>query len=138
MKRFDRHMASAALLLIGLAGSEGAAETAPPPARSGAEIYASICQGCHMADGGGAVGAASYPALRDNPALASTAFMAVVILHGRRNMPAFAAAEHPQFFFEPTWLSDQEVANVINHVRSHFGNAWTDTIDADTVATLRH
>lgn len=105
-------------------------------ARSGAEIYATICQGCHMPDGRGATGAGSYPALAGNPRLASAGYMAMVILHGQRNMPAFGS-QTQQFFFAPTFLHAQEVANVINHVRTHFGNRYTDPISAADVAALQ-
>ena len=35
----------------------------------GEELYQSLCSGCHMADGSGAVGARKYPALIGNPNL---------------------------------------------------------------------
>lgn len=136
--------AALALALVGI-GCRGArtdpASTSGPvsgvPADAGAAaIYASICQGCHMADGRGAEGAGSYPALAGNPALASPAFVAVTILNGRRNMPAFARPDGQDFFFAPVWLSDQQVADLVNYLRSGFGNTWTDEIGADEVRAL--
>lgn len=103
----------------------------------GATIYATICQGCHMPGGRGAVGAGRYPAFAGNPALASPQYVALTILAGRNNMPAFARPAQQQFFFPPTWLSDEQVANVTNYIRSHFGNAWTDTLGAADVRALR-
>ena len=35
----------------------------------GEKLYQSLCSGCHMADGSGAVGARKYPALIGNPNL---------------------------------------------------------------------
>jgi mono/diheme cytochrome c family protein len=127
-----------ATLALALAGAASTALADPElvAVRSGEEVYRTLCQGCHMADGRGAVGAGAYPALTDNPALASSSFMAVVILHGRRNMPAFASTKPHEHFFAPTWLSDEEVANVINHVRSSFGNRYDDRISAAEVAAL--
>ena len=102
----------------------------------GAEIYAQVCQGCHMPDGRGASGGGTYPSFRDNPNMASAAFVAAVVLHGRRNMPAFAPEHAPAPFFEPVLLTDVQVAAVVNHVRTHFGNDYRDAITAADVAAL--
>ena len=37
--------------------------------KSGIEIYSNVCQGCHMPDGKGVVGAGLYPALANNKKL---------------------------------------------------------------------
>ena len=102
----------------------------------GTQIYAQICQGCHMSEGRGAIGAGYYPALTGNPALASANYMAVTILNGRRNMPSFKHLQTNEFFFPPTWLTDAQIANVVNYIRSHFGNHYTDLISAAEVAAL--
>ncbi|HET9031900.1 MAG TPA: cytochrome c [Dokdonella sp.] len=103
---------------------------------SGEAIYEQICQGCHMAEGQGAVGAGHYPAFADNPTLLSANYMAATILNGRRNMPSFEHHAENEFFFPPTWLTDTQIANVINYIRSHFGNHNTDTISAADIAAL--
>lgn len=103
---------------------------------TGAQIYAQICQGCHMPDGRGATGAGTYPSFAGNARLASSHYMAVTILQGRGNMPAFAKPEHHEFFFPPTWLTDAQVADVINHIRTNFGNHYTDPITAEEVRAL--
>lgn len=104
---------------------------------SGTQTYAQICQGCHMSQGRGAVGAGSYPAFAGNPAVASSRYMAVTILNGRRNMPAFAKPSDWQFWFPPTWLTDRQVADVINYIRTSFGNDYQDPITATDVKSLR-
>lgn len=104
---------------------------------SGEQIYAQICQGCHMPGGKGAEGAGRYPAFVDNPNLASTRYMALTILNGRRNMPAFVRPERGEFYFPPTWLTDQQVANVVNYIRTSFGNDFRDPITADEVRALQ-
>lgn len=136
MSPSTRQATRALLPALLLATTTAAVEKPVAGARSGAEIYTSICQGCHMADGRGASGAGRYPALADNPRLASAGYMAVVILHGQRNMPAFGQRAQ-EFFFEPTVLDPQEIANVINHVRTHFGNDYRDPISAAEVAALQ-
>jgi mono/diheme cytochrome c family protein len=102
----------------------------------GRQIFAQICQGCHMQDGRGAVGAGHYPALANNRTLASRQYMALTILTGRRNMPAFSAKRAIGFGGPPATLSEEQIAAVINYVRTHFGNRYTDSITAAEVATL--
>ena len=104
---------------------------------NGAEIYQHICQGCHMPDGQGAAGAGRYPALAKNSDLKSPTFMALTILDGRSNMPAFGAKHGAgAMFFSPPALSYEQVAAVINYVRTHFGNHYTGPISAAQVEAL--
>jgi mono/diheme cytochrome c family protein len=102
----------------------------------GRQIYENICQGCHMADGGGAVGAGHYPALAKDPTLVSRQYMALTILMGRRNMPAFGAKHAPAFLGPPVALTEAQIAAVINYVRTNFGNHYKDPITAAEVAAL--
>ena len=92
----------------------------------GENLYRAICQACHMPDGRGAQGAGAYPALAANPRLATGAYAATRVLAGRGAMPALANS-----------LSDEQVADVVNYVRSHFDNHYADTITTLDVAGLR-
>jgi mono/diheme cytochrome c family protein len=96
------------------------------PHATGQQIFTHICQGCHMADAKGAVGAGRYPALANNPKLASAAYPVVMVMNGRGAMPPFGP-----------FLTDAQVADVVNYVRSHFGNAYTDTLKPDDVKPFR-
>ena len=105
---------------------------------SGEQIYQHICQGCHMPDGKGAVGAGHYPALAGDANLASSRFAAIMVLRGRNDMPAFAVG-HPMGSFGPLGqfeLSDLQIAGVINYVRTHFGNHYKDAISAEDVSAM--
>lgn len=106
--------------------------------RSGEEIYRQICQGCHMPDGRGAQGAGTYPALAENPKLASAHFTAGTVYHGRHNMPHFGPQPELGEFetFATVHLDDEDIASVVNFVRSHFGNHDTDALTAKDVAAL--
>jgi mono/diheme cytochrome c family protein len=104
---------------------------------SGAEVYQHICQGCHMPDGKGAIGAGRYPALAGDGSLVSTEFMAMTLLEGRRNMPAFGGNGDVGLFFAVPTLNDVQIAAVINYVRSSFGNHFKGTITAAEVKALR-
>ena len=79
---------------------------------SGAEIYEQICQGCHMPDGKGAIGAGRYPALAGDGSLTSAQFMAMTLLEGRRNMPAFGTNGDMGLFFSVPSLSDDQIGNL--------------------------
>jgi mono/diheme cytochrome c family protein len=102
----------------------------------GKQVYQHICQGCHMPDAKGAVGAGKYPALAGDPALASKQFMALTLLNGRRNMPAFGAKHAFGFGGAPAALTPVQIAAVINYVRTNFGNHFKDSITAEEVTTL--
>lgn len=106
-------------------------------AADGEAVYRSICQGCHMPDAKGARGAGAYPSLAGNPRLVSPQYMAAVILHGRRDMPSFKPATPGEDrFVLDVGLSDAQIADVINYIRTHFGNQYTDNISADDVAAM--
>ena len=94
--------------------------------QDGATLFRAICQGCHMADAKGAVGAGYYPALAGNQKLASAAYPALVVLKGRHGMPAFG-----------DYLTDAQVVEVVNYVRSHFSNDYNDELTPPDVARLR-
>ena len=110
------------------------AQSAPGFA-DGKAVFEHICQGCHMPDAKGATGAGSYPALTGNPRLVSAAYMAAVILHGRRDMPSFIQTGDSGPL-ENSRLNDTQIADVINYVRTHFGNHYADRITAQEVAGM--
>jgi mono/diheme cytochrome c family protein len=118
------------------ADSADAAEVLPIKTMDGRQIYQHICQGCHMADGSGAVGAGHYPALAKDPTLVSRQFMAITLLAGRRNMPAFGAKHAIGFVGPPVTLTDAQIAAVINYVRTNFGNHYKDPITTAEVVAL--
>lgn len=104
---------------------------------NGEAIFHNICQGCHMPDAKGATGAGTYPALAGNPKLVSAQYMAAVILFGRHDMPSFVTKPSSgEGFAGGTMLTDAQVAGVINYVRTHFDNHYTDTITADDIKAM--
>ena len=75
-------------------------------------------------------------ALAKDPALSSRQYMALTILAGRRNMPAFGAGHAIGFQGPPVVLDAAQIAAVINYVRTHFDNHYKDGITAAEVAAL--
>jgi len=94
--------------------------------QGGAAIYAGVCAACHMPDGLGASGAGRYPSLAHDARLAAEAYPIGVVVQGQRAMPGFAET-----------LSDQQIAEVITYVRTHFGNAYADGVTPAQVAAAR-
>jgi mono/diheme cytochrome c family protein len=139
MKHIIRYLLHSVLFAgLGLATPLALADVADTAVfADGKQVYEHICQGCHMPDGMGAVGAGYYPAFAGNPNLASAEYTALVILIGRRNMPSFGegnlVGNNTRFSVR---LSDQEVASVANYIRSHFGNAFGDRLTAADVKAL--
>jgi mono/diheme cytochrome c family protein len=93
---------------------------------SGEELFAGICRGCHMSDARGATGAATYPSLVRNAKLAASGYPVNVVVNGQRGMPALGVM-----------MSDDQVAAVVNYLRSHFGNRYKDTVTAEDVRAVR-
>ena len=140
------------LLIFGLVAFPAVGQDAPAPdpaaalrgsmdgriqARDGRSIYEQVCQGCHMPEGRGATGGGNYPALAANPNTASATYLAITILRGRRNMPAFASDRSQELFIGQSWMDDEQVAAVVNYLRTNFGNNYPEPISAAEVAALR-
>ena len=94
--------------------------------RDGEVIYRAVCQGCHMAEAQGAIGAGAYPALANDPKLAAAGYPVLVVVNGSKGMPPFGAL-----------LDNEQVAAVVNYVRSHFGNSYPDSISPTDVRLAR-
>jgi mono/diheme cytochrome c family protein len=105
---------------------------------SGAEIYDHICLGCHMAGGAGASGAGSYPKLAANKNFVSWQFVALTVINGRNGMPPFGLPADEVAQVRATHFSDAQIAEVVNYVRSHFGNSYKPEVTAEQVAALPH
>ncbi len=93
---------------------------------SGEAMYRRVCSACHMADAKGAQGAGMYPALANNPKLASSGYPLSVLLQGLNGMPALGSM-----------MTDQQVADVVNYVRTNFGNRYKDKVTAADAKALR-
>jgi mono/diheme cytochrome c family protein len=93
--------------------------------QGGAAVYAALCAACHMPNGLGASGAGSYPSLSQDQRLAVAAYPVAVVLLGQKAMPSFART-----------LSDQQIADVVTYVRTHFGNAYPDRVTVAQVAAV--
>ena len=99
-----------------------AQQPAQTPVQRGKAIYEQTCLPCHQADAGGVPG--MNPPLRKSPYVqGATTKLIGIVLQGLNDgveidgdtysnpMPAFSGV-----------LKDQEIADVLSYLRSHFGN----------------
>jgi mono/diheme cytochrome c family protein len=105
---------------------------------NGEQIYDHICLGCHMPEGQGAVGAGFYPKLAGDKNFVSWTFVALTVLDGRNGMPPFGFPVGAGMNSGPAHLSDAQIAQVVNYVRSHFGNRYKAEVTAAQIAALPH
>jgi mono/diheme cytochrome c family protein len=94
--------------------------------QGGEELFRNVCAGCHQPDAKGAVGAGGYPSLVADEKLASADFVMSVLLGGLRGMPPVG-----------DMMSDAQVSDVVNYIRTRFGNADTDAVSAADVSAAR-
>jgi mono/diheme cytochrome c family protein len=132
------------LLVIAAAAASAYADDATFTSRAGvgsmtgAEIYDHICAGCHMPGALGAVGAGAYPKLAANKKLVSWQYVALTVLNGRNGMPPFGLPADQVMETRAAHLSDAQIADVVNYVRSHFDNKYQADVTAKQVAALPH
>jgi mono/diheme cytochrome c family protein len=105
---------------------------------NGQQIYEHICTGCHMNGGQGASGAGFYPKLSGDRKLVSWEYAALTVLNGRNGMPPFGLPADQAQQTRAIQLSDAQVADVVNYVRSHFDNKFKPTVTPKDVAALPH
>ena len=128
-------MSAACLLVSGMAHAQSTGPSASDPAfsadfrfveQTGEQLFADVCRGCHMSDGKGAVGAGTYPSLAGDRNLEASGYPVHVVVNGQRGMPAFGSM-----------MSNDQVAAVVNYLRTHFGNLYQDEVTADDVKAVR-
>jgi len=93
---------------------------------SGEELFANVCAGCHMPDAMGATGAGNYPPLAQDRDLQVARYPVDIVVNGRRAMPPFG-----------DMMTDDQIAAVVNYVRTHFGNDYRDAVTASDIKAMR-
>lgn len=137
MKRIFIALAATGLLATGISAQDAAsvaddaaelfASRSVLTQKTGQGIYEAVCISCHMAEGAGAEGAGKYPALANNEMLAYPEYPIYITLHGQGGMPPLGSI-----------LNDEQVAAVVNYIRTNFGNDYDDPVaTAEMVAASR-
>jgi mono/diheme cytochrome c family protein len=94
--------------------------------QTGEALYTNVCQACHMGNGEGAVGAGRYPSLARNSKLEASDYPTYVVLHGQKAMPPFGRL-----------MTDEQVAAVVNYIRTHFSNNYPAPVTTEDVKKAR-
>src|SRR5260370_38778035 len=111
-------------LLSFMAYAQDAGPSASRPALStgfrfaemtGEELFANVCQGCHMPDAKGATGAGTYPPLAGNRNLKAGGYPVTLVVNGQRGMARLRAM-----------VRDAQVAPGADDGRRQFGNNFSD------------
>lgn len=127
-------LVAGALLLVGACASTASAQSGDGsftnPARfvpkDGAVLYRTSCQACHMAAGEGAAGAGAYPPLAKNQKLRTARYPVFVVTNGQKAMPPFGSM-----------MDDEQVAAVVNYIRTNLGNDYKDVVSPADVKAIR-
>ncbi len=112
----------AAMLLLS-APALAAKPAKPAAVDPGAVVYEEVCQACHMANGMGGVGAGRIASLAKNPNLEYPEYPIGIVTGGKGPMPWFRGE-----------LTDEQIADAISYVRTHFGNKYKGKVTAAMVA----
>lgn len=114
-----------------------AADFAVPVTANGAQLYTANCVACHQANGAGVSGV--FPPLSGSEWVKANDPDPVIriLLHGVNGPLTVSGLKYnglmPPFGDK---FSDAEIAALVNHVRTHFGNSASET-DARYVAKVR-
>jgi cytochrome c oxidase cbb3-type subunit 2 len=124
--------------LTGEGGTDTAGKASADEAGGGdgASIYASNCASCHQTNGAGVPGA--FPPLKGDPVVTAedpTRHVEIVLegLSGKKIQGTSYSAAMPGFADQ---LDDQEVAAVVNHERTSWGNS-APTVEPEDVKEIR-
>lgn len=114
----------APILAAAQGDSPGPEGVRPAISVTGEDVYRNVCAACHMQDAAGAVGAAAIPGLASNPMMGTPEYPIHLVVAGRGAMPGFKGT-----------LTDQQIADVVTYVRTHFGNHYDVPVTAAQVAS---
>jgi mono/diheme cytochrome c family protein len=79
-----------------------------------------------MPEGKGAIGAGAYPPLAGDKNLEANGYPVSIVVNGQHGMPPFGEM-----------MNDDQIAAVVNYVRTHFGNNYQDAVAAEDVKAVR-
>jgi len=110
--------------------------TTPGTATQGVTVYAAHCSGCHGSDGGGVPG--TFPPMKGDPVVTASdpSRHIRIVLFGLENTPINGVRYKAKMPEHHEVLTDGEVAAVVNHERTSWGNR-APTVTAGDVAKAR-
>jgi mono/diheme cytochrome c family protein len=103
--------------------------------RRGEEIYIFHCQKCHMSDGKG--GENLYPPLSGSDYLFNNLNQSIKIVMMGSDKGIVVNGKTHDMDMEATYLSNKEIADVMNYILNSWENNYEGIVNEDNVAALR-
>ena len=101
----------------------------------GKEVYTTYCMSCHMMDG---AGTDIYPPVAKTDYLKKPANHLInIILKGQSGEITVNKKKYNALMPEQAYLSDEQVADVLNYIRNSMGNKYATAITPQQVKALR-
>ncbi len=101
----------------------------------GEEVYIYYCQKCHMPNGKG--GENLYPPVAGSDYLFDNIDQSIQILMLGSNKDIVVNGKTHDMDMEPSYLSDKEIADVMNYILNSWENTYDGIITEEDVAFLR-
>lgn len=102
---------------------------------SGHRLYNTYCAACHQADGNGASG--RFPPLSQTDwVIGEKDRLVKVILNGMEGPIQVNGDDYNSLMPQHSFLMDEDIAAVLNYVRTHFGNS-ADSVSVQEVQQIR-
>ena len=109
----------------------------PKSIQQGKEVYTTYCQNCHMMDGKGLAG--TFPPLAKADYLKKPVKMVIDgILKGQSGKMTVNNVKYNAVMPAQNYLTDEQIADVLNYVYKSWGNKSTVAVTAAQVKKMRH
>jgi nitrite reductase (NO-forming) len=107
----------------------------PKSIERGKEVYTNFCMSCHMADGNGTE---IYPPVAKTDYLKKPAKTLInIILQGQSGEIVVNKKKYDALMPAQAYLTDEQIADVLNYIRNSLGNKIPGTITPQQVNALR-
>jgi mono/diheme cytochrome c family protein len=108
-------------------------KTLAKPMQAGQMVYLQFCLACHMANGEGVPGL--YPTLvQTEGVLGDKNILIGTVLHGMEGPIKVNGQDFNNVMAKLDYLPDKDIAEVLNYVRTNFGNKGTTITELDVKA----
>jgi len=101
----------------------------------GEEVYIYYCQKCHMSDGKG--GENLYPPLAGSDYLFNNINQSIKIIMLGSDKDIVVLGKTHDMDMEATFLTDKEIADVMNYILNSWENSYDGIITEENVSALR-
>lgn len=115
-------IAAALTISIFVSGSAFFQQDLQESMKRGKEIYTLHCQSCHMENGEGTEGI--NPPVAKTTYLKDTKKVINIILNGQSGEITVNGKKYNAFMNPMNYLSDREIADVLNYIRNSWGNKY--------------